>query len=63
MNASTILSWFIARASEPSTFAGAGIIATAIHAILPGAIGDSTLTVLQAASGLIAVIAAEKKAA
>lgn len=61
MNA--VFAWFLDRAKEPSTWAGTGILATAIHALLPGALGDSALAVLQTLSGLIAVIAAEKKAA
>jgi hypothetical protein len=63
VNMNAVISWIIARVSEPSTWAGTGIIATAIHAVLPGAIGDAALTVIQAVAGLAAVVASEKKAA
>ena len=61
MNA--IVAWLVARLKEPSTYVGGGLIATAVHSFLPGALGDSAMTVLQAIGGLAAVVLAEKSAA
>jgi hypothetical protein len=61
MNA--VLAWLLDRAKEPSTWAGTGIIAVAVHSAFPGSVGDAILQVGSAAAGLLAVVVAEKKAA
>lgn len=53
--------WLIARAAEPSTWAGAGVVAAVVHSLAPGAVGDSLLTLGAAIGGLLAVIVPEKR--
>lgn len=57
---SKYLGWLLARIEEPSTWAGASIVAVGIHSIAPGALGDSILTVGAAIGGLLAIIVPEK---
>jgi hypothetical protein len=52
----------LARFEEPSTWAGAGIGAMAIHGLLPGAAGNALLAFLGAAAALLAIVVPEKKA-
>jgi hypothetical protein len=54
--------WLLARAEEPSTWAGTGVLAAVVHSIAPGALGDSLLAVGAAAAGLVAVVVPERKA-
>lgn len=54
-------SWLRARAAEPSTWAGAGVVGTLVHSLAPGALGDGVLALGAAAGGLLAVIVPEKK--
>lgn len=61
MNA--VFAWLLDRAKEPSTWAGTGLVATAIHSLIPGTIGDNVIGWLQVTAGLVAAFAAEKKAA
>ncbi len=56
------LNWLLARVEEPSTWAGAGIVAVVVHSIAPGAVGDSILAVGAAVGGLLAVVVPEKRA-
>lgn len=53
------LAWVLARLEEPSTWAGAGIVAVAIHSVFPGALGDQLLAVGAAIGGLLAVVVPE----
>ena len=54
--------WLLARAEEPSTWAGTGVLAAVVHSIAPGALGDSLLTVGAAVGGLVAVSCPRKSA-
>lgn len=57
---SNFLHWLLARAKEPSTWAGAGVVASIVHSLAPGALGDSILAVGGAVAGLLAVVAPEQ---
>lgn len=59
---STSLNWLIARVAEPSTWAGAGIVAVAVHSIAPGPLGDAILAVGASVGGLLAVVVPERSA-
>ncbi|PWB80502.1 MAG: hypothetical protein C3F11_17785 [Methylocystaceae bacterium] len=59
---SNSLHWLLARAKEPSTWAGAGVVASIVHSAAPGALGDGILSVGAAVAGLLAVVAPEKNA-
>lgn len=59
---SSSLNWLLARVAEPSTWAGAGVVAAVVHSIAPGAVGDSILAVGAAVGGLLAVVVPEKSA-
>jgi hypothetical protein len=52
--------WLIARAAEPSTWAGTGVVAALIHSLAPGLLGDSLLTLGAALGGVLAVIVPER---
>lgn len=52
----------MARAKEPSTWAAGGIGALSVHTILPGVLGDATLSWLVATSVLLATALPERKA-
>lgn len=57
-----VLRWLLARAKEPSTWAGAGVVASIVQSVAPGALGDSILAVGAAVAGLLAVVAPERNA-
>jgi hypothetical protein len=59
---SGLLRWLLARIKEPSTWAGAGLVAVAVHSVAPGPLGDAILALGAAAGGLLAVAAPEKSA-
>jgi hypothetical protein len=57
---SNVFRFLLARVEEPSTWAGAGIVATIVHSIAPGALGDGVLALGAAIGGLLAVLVPEK---
>ncbi|MBG0810597.1 hypothetical protein IY145_14590 [Methylosinus sp. H3A] len=61
LSLSSAYGWLLARAEEPSTWAGTGVLAAIVHSIAPGALGDGVLAAGAALGGLIAVVAPEKK--
>ncbi len=54
------LIWVLARVEEPSTWAGAGIVAVVVHSMFPGALADSIIAVGAAVGGLLAIVVPEK---
>ena len=60
MNAS--LHYFLARAREPSTWAGAGVGAVIIHSFAPGALGDALVAVAASLAALAAILVPEHPA-
>jgi hypothetical protein len=52
--------WVVARIKEPSTWAGAGIVATVVHLTFPGPLGDNIIAMGAAFGGILAVILPEK---
>lgn len=62
LSVSTALRFLLARVEEPSTWAGAGIVAVVVHSVAPGALGDGVLGVGAALGGLLAVVVPEKSA-
>ena len=57
---SLVITWILSRLTEPSTWAGTGVVAMAIYQYFPGALGDSIVAVVTAVAGLVAVILSEK---
>jgi hypothetical protein len=53
--------WLVARAAEPSTWAGTGVVAALLHSLAPGLLGDSLLTLGAAIGGVLAVIVPERR--
>ena len=51
--------WVLARAEEPSTWAGAGGGAIALHMVMPGLLGDKAIAVAAAVGALLAVVIPE----
>jgi hypothetical protein len=52
--------WVLARFEEPSTWAGTGVVAMALHAVIPGVLGDSLLAFGGAFAAVLAIILPEK---
>ena len=57
---SLILPWILSRLTEPSTWAGTGVLAVTIHQYFPGSMGDAVVAVVASIAGLVAVFLAEK---
>jgi len=55
-----VITWLIARLKEPSTWAGTGLIASAVHNYIPGSMGDNIISTLQGLGGILAVLLEEK---
>ena len=53
--------WMLARLEEPSTWAGGSVLALAIHAAFPGALGNAIIALLASAGALLAIIIPEGK--
>jgi len=53
------LQWVVARIKEPSTWAGASIVAVVVHQTFPGPMGDSILALGAAVGGILAVVMPE----
>ena len=51
----------LARLEEPSTWAGGSVLALAIHAVFPGALGNAIIALLASAGALLAIIIPEGK--
>jgi hypothetical protein len=53
------LQYLLARAREPSTWAGAGVGAVVIHSFAPGALGDALVAVAASLAALAAIVVPE----
>ena len=51
----------LARLEEPSTWAGGSVLALAIPAAFPGALGNAIIALLASAGALLAIIIPEGK--
>lgn len=58
----SLLQYLVARAREPSTWAGAGVGAVVIHSFAPGALGDAVIAVAASLAALAAIVIPEKPA-
>ena len=63
LSLSSASGWLLARAAEPSTWAGTGVVAAVVHSIAPGAIADGLLASGAAIGGLLAIVVPEQKPA
>ena len=53
--------YLLARLEEPTTYAGGGVLATMIMAVLPEHLGSAILGAMAAIGALLAIILPEKK--
>ena len=57
----TALTWVLTRAEEPSTYAGTGMLAIGLSAVLGPTKGQVILTALLGLSGVLAILLPEKR--